>query len=274
VISGAYGPGPRSGQPSCVLDPGGSIRYNRGGCERVAPLPVLAVIRVERRAGAMNSGSDERSVSATIEHTLLAATATAADIDTLCAEASEHGFAAVCVNPIHVARCRDRLQGTGVRVVTVIGFPLGANRTPAKAFECELAIADGADEIDTVMQLGAARAGEWALVLADLRAVVQAAQGRAVKLILETVLWDDAQKRRACELAVTGGAAYVKTSTGYGPGGANEHDVRLLRQSVGESIRVKASGGIRTAAQARALIAAGADRLGTSAGVQIVTELG
>jgi deoxyribose-phosphate aldolase len=221
----------------------------------------------------MSSGSDLPSVRAAIEHTLLAAAATAPEVDELCAQAAEHGFAAVCVNPIYVARCHERLRGTAVRVATVVGFPLGANHSRCKAFECELAVADGADEIDVVMRLGAARTGDWLGVEADLRAVVAAAQGRAVKLILETAALNDGEKQRACEVAERGGAAYVKTSTGYGPGGATEHDVRLLRQRVGARLGVKASGGIRTAAQARALIAAGADRLGTSAGLQIVTEI-
>jgi deoxyribose-phosphate aldolase len=221
----------------------------------------------------MSSGGDERAVSAAIEHTLLAAAATPAEVDTLCAQAAEQGFAGVCINPIYVARCRERLLGTGVRVVTVVGFPLGASLDRVKAFECELAIADGADEIDMVMQLGAARAGDWSAVGSEVRAVVDAAGGRPVKLILETGALTDAEKARACEVAERSGAAFVKTSTGYGPGGADERDVRLLRQLVGERLRVKASGGIRTAAQARALIAAGADRLGTSAGMHIVKEL-
>lgn len=220
----------------------------------------------------MTDPSDER-MRAAIEHTLLAATATADEVERLCEGAATHRFAGVCVTPIHVARCRDRLRGSGVRVVTVVGFPLGASHSRVKAIECELAVADGADEIDTVMLLGAARAGDWSSVEADVRAVVQAAQGRAVKLILETAALDDAQKRAACDVAARAGAAYVKTSTGYGPGGATEHDVRLLAQAAGGRLAVKASGGIRTAAQACAMLAAGATRLGTSAGLQIMEEL-
>ncbi len=221
----------------------------------------------------MSSGSDERSVRAAIEHTLLAATATASDVEALCAQAIEQRFAGVCVNPIHVARCRDPLTGSGVRLVTVVGFPLGASLPRVKAIECELAIAKGADEIDMVMQLGAARAGDWEAVADDVSAVVSAAGGKPVKVILETAALTDAEKARACEIAERCGAAYVKTSTGYGAGGADERDVRLLKQLLGDRVRVKASGGIRTAAQALAMIAAGADRLGTSAGVQIVNEL-
>jgi deoxyribose-phosphate aldolase len=219
------------------------------------------------------TSADERAMCAAIEHTLLAAGATPTDVDALCAQAAQHGFAGVCVNPIYVARCRERLAGMLTRVVTVVGFPLGASHSRIKALECERAVADGADEIDMVMQLGAARSDRWAEVEADIRAVVEAAQGRPVKVILETAALDDPQKIRACAAAERAGAAYVKTSTGYGAGGATEHDVRLLRQCVGERLRVKASGGIRTAAHARALLAAGADRIGTSAGVQILTEL-
>jgi deoxyribose-phosphate aldolase len=221
----------------------------------------------------MSSGSDEGSVRAAIEHTLLAATATAPEIDALCSQAAEQRFAGVCVNPVFVTRCRDRLLGTGVRVVTVVGFPLGANLARVKAFECALAVSDGADEIDMVLQLGAARAGDWNAVALDVSAVVNAAGGRPVKVILETAALSDADKARACEVAERCGAAYVKTSTGYGAGGASESDVRLLKQLVGDRMRVKASGGIRTGAQARAMIAAGADRIGSSAGVQIVNEL-
>jgi deoxyribose-phosphate aldolase len=221
----------------------------------------------------MSTASDDVSVRAAIEQTLLAVVASKTEVEQLCADAARHRFAGVCVNPIHVARCRDRLHGTSVRVVTVVGFPLGASHSQVKALECELAIGDGADEIDMVMRLDAARSGDWNAVEADVRAVVETARGRPVKLILETAVLDDGQKVAACDVAARAGAAYVKTSTGYGPGGATEHDVRLLTRAAGDRLAVKASGGIRTAAQARALLAAGASRLGTSAGVQIVTEL-
>lgn len=221
----------------------------------------------------MIDASDEQAVRGAIEHTLLAATATPDAIEVLCGEALAHGFAGVCVNPIHVPRCRAALGAGRVRVVTVVGFPLGASATRCKAFETEAAVADGADELDVVMQLGAARAGDWLTVERDLRAVVQAAQGRAVKLILETGALLDAEKARACEVALQAGAAFVKTSTGYGPGGATVEDVRLMKRVVGDRLAVKASGGVRSAVQAQALLAAGASRLGTSAGVQIAAEL-
>lgn len=214
----------------------------------------------------------EAEVRAAIEHTLLAATARAEDIAALCAEARAHGFGAVCVNPVHVARCRAALAPGTVRVVSVVGFPLGANTPRGKAFEAAQAVADGADELDVVMALGAARSGDWAAVETDLAAVVQAAAGKPVKVILETGVLDDPAKEHACRIAFRAGAAFVKTCTGFGPGAATVEDVRLMRRAVAGQIGVKASGGIRTAAQARALLAAGASRLGTSAGVQIVAE--
>jgi deoxyribose-phosphate aldolase len=212
-------------------------------------------------------------VLAAIEHTALAATTTTATAVQLCAEAVEHGFGGVCVLPVHVATCRTRLAGTRVRVVTVVGFPLGAHRTETKVREAELARADGADELDVVMRLTSATAGLWDEVEADVGAVVAAAAGSAVKVILETGALDDAQKARACACAVAAGAAFVKTCTGFGPGSATVADVELMARSVAGRARVKASGGIRTLAQARALLAAGASRLGTSASVAIAREL-
>jgi deoxyribose-phosphate aldolase len=221
----------------------------------------------------MSSEAELQAVCGAIEHTLLSAVAGSEEVDALCAQAREHGFAAVCVHPVFVARCRDRLDGSAARVVTVIGFPLGANLARCKAYEAELAVADGADELDMVMRLGAARSGDWSAVEDDVRGVVQAAQGRAVKLIIETGLLTDLEKERACEAAVRSGAAYVKTCTGHGPGAATVHDVNLLARVAAGRIRIKASGGVRSAAQASALLAAGAQRLGTTAGVQIAAEL-
>jgi len=221
----------------------------------------------------MSSEQEQPAVCAAIEHTLLSAVAGLDQVDALCAQALEHGFAAVCVHPIVVAHCRDRLRESIPRVVTVIGFPLGANLSRCKAYEAELAVADGADELDMVMRLDAAKAGDWDAVEDDVRGVVRAVQGRPVKLIIETGLLSDLEKERACEAAIRSGAAYVKTCTGHGPGAATVDDVRLLERVGAGRIRIKASGGIRSAAQASALIAAGAQRLGTSAGVQIVAEL-
>jgi deoxyribose-phosphate aldolase len=217
-----------------------------------------------------------------IEHTLLSPLATRAQIDRHCAEARSHALFAVCVNPLWVARCVELLAVTPVRVVSVIGFPLGANTTASKCFECELALQQGAAEIDMVAALGALRIADRHAVKADIEAVVRAARGRPVKVILETGYLSDAEKVLGCELAAEAGAAFVKTSTGFarsellvasaeGPG-ASVHDVRLLRATVGDRLGVKASGGIRNAAFARELIAAGANRIGTSNGPALVSE--
>jgi deoxyribose-phosphate aldolase len=207
------------------------------------------------------------------EHTLLAADATPERIDRLCDEARAEGFFGVCVNPVYVARCRERLSGTAVRVVTVIGFPLGATFSDAKAREAELAVRAGAAELDMVMAIGLAKAGDWAAVERDVAAVVSASGSRPVKLIVETGLLDTVQKKRACESAVRAGAAFVKTCTGFATGAASVEDVALFRSVLGGRVAIKASGGIRSSAQAVALLAAGATRLGTSASLQIVGEL-
>ncbi len=189
----------------------------------------------------------------------------------ICAEAREHAFAGVCVAGSWVPLVVDSLQGSGVKTVAVAGFPLGTSSSRAKAFETAELCHQGADEIDTVIHLGYANAGDWTAVGADLAAVVAAAGGRPVKAILETALLDEAQVVRAAETAVAAGAAFVKTSTGFGPGGATIEAVRLLRRTVGADVGVKAAGGIRAWDDAVAMLAAGADRLGTSAGVAIVT---
>ncbi len=219
------------------------------------------------------NGGERQRICRAIEHTLLAAGATSAMIDALCDQARAQDFGAVCVNPVQVARCRARLQGSGVRVVSVVGFPLGASLSRCKALEAELAVADGADELDMVMAIGAAKDAAWAAVEADARAVVSAAQGRAVKLIVETGLLDEQEKRRACVAALNAGVAFVKTCSGFAPGAASVEDVTLLRQALGDALGIKASGGIRSASAARALLAAGASRLGTSASLEIAAEL-
>lgn len=212
------------------------------------------------------------SLAGVIEHTLLAQTATRAQIERHCAEARTHQLFAICVNSQWVARAATVLAETGVRLVSVVGFPLGASASAVKAFECEYAIAQGAQEIDTVLPIGSLKAGDRYTVCEDIRAVVQAAGGRPVKVILETALLNDSEKRLACALAEEAGAAFVKTSTGFGPGGATVEDVRLLREATGGRLGIKASGGIRTAAFARELVAAGATRIGTSNGVALVSE--
>jgi deoxyribose-phosphate aldolase len=215
------------------------------------------------------------ALAARIDHTLLRPEATPADIDRVCEEAVRYGCAAVCVNPIYVARAAERLAGTPVKVATVVGFPLGASLTAVRVAEASLALAQGAQELDIVLPIGLFRAGAIEAVRADLQAIIAVAHaaGAVCKVILETALLRPEEKIRAARLAVEAGADFVKTSTGFGPGGATVEDVALLRQAVGPTIGVKASGGIRTAEQAIALIEAGATRLGTSATVAILEAL-
>jgi deoxyribose-phosphate aldolase len=205
-----------------------------------------------------------------IDHTNLKATATRADIETLCAEARQYGFRAVCVNPSQVVNAVEFLAGSEVRVATVIGFPLGATTSLTKAREAEEAVAAGAAELDMVINIGALKEGRLDYVRDDIKAVVRAARGALVKVILETCYLTDEEKVLACRAAAEAGANFVKTSTGFGPGGATLEDVRLLRANIPPTMEVKASGGIRDIEAARAFIAAGATRLGTSAGVAIV----
>ena len=207
-----------------------------------------------------------------IDHTLLKPAATRADIAKLCAEAKEYRFASVCVNSAHIAEVAAALAGTDVAPCCVVGFPLGAMETEAKAFEAARAAALGAKEIDMVMDIGAAKEGDCARVEADIAAVVSAIQGRAkLKVILECCLLTDEEKTAACLAAKRAGADFVKTSTGFSTGGATEHDVALMRAAVGDDMGVKASGGIRTQEDALRMIAAGASRIGASAGIAIVT---
>lgn len=215
------------------------------------------------------------ALAARIDHTLLRPEATPGDIDRLCEEALRYGCAAVCVNPVYVARAVARLAGTPVKVATVVGFPLGASLTATKVAEATLALGQGAREIDMVLPIGLLKAGEIHAVRADLQAVVAVchAAGALCKVILETALLTAEEKVLAARLAVEAGADFVKTSTGFGPGGATVEDVALLRRAVGPSIGVKAAGGIRTAEQAIAMLEAGADRLGTSATVAILEAL-
>lgn len=213
------------------------------------------------------------TLARTIDHTLLKATATREQVRTLCAEARQHGFASVCVNPCWVSLCAGELAGGEVLVCTVIGFPLGANTSEIKAAEARLAVSQGAGEVDMVLNLGAAKAGDWKRVEEDILAVVQAAGTARVKVILETCYLTDAEKRQACAAAQRAGAHFVKTSTGFVSGGATLEDVRLMREAVGAGMRVKASGGVRTGQDALRLLEAGADRIGASSGVAIVNEL-
>ena len=206
-----------------------------------------------------------------IDHTLLKTDAQRADVAKLIEEAKAYHFASVCVSPIWVSYVSEALRDTGVKTCTVNGFPQGATPSAVKAFETEQAVADGADEVDMVIAIGRLKDGDDAYVKADIEAVVQAAGGKALtKVIIETCLLTDEEKRRACLLAKEAGADFVKTSTGFAAGGATVADVKLMRESVGEAMGVKAAGGVRTRADAEAMLAAGATRLGTSSGVKIV----
>ena len=207
-----------------------------------------------------------------IDHTLLKPEATASDIDQLCREAEQYHFASVCINPTWVKRAAENLRGTSVPVCSVIGFPLGATTPEVKAMEARRALRDGAREVDMVLNIGALKSGHHDLVLKDIEKVVDAAHevGAICKVILETALLTDEEKVVASALAKQAKADFVKTSTGFGPGGATVYDVALMRETVGPDMGVKASGGVRTTENAEDMIAAGATRIGASAGIEIV----
>jgi deoxyribose-phosphate aldolase len=213
-----------------------------------------------------------RDMARFIDHTKLGPEVTVEDIDQLCDEARDFGFAAVCVNPVWVARAARRLRGSGVKVASVVGFPLGANTPELKAAEARRALRDGAREIDMVLNIGALKGGDHDVVREDIARVVDACRevGAVCKVILETAVLTDEEKVVACRLAQVAKADFVKTSTGFGKGGATVFDVALMREAVGAEMGVKASGGIRTAGEAREMIAAGATRIGASAGIAIV----
>ena len=211
-----------------------------------------------------------KNIAGMIDHTLLKAAATSADIRKICAEAREYKFASVCVNSCYAKLVTEELKGTDVKTCCVVGFPLGAMATEAKAFEAKCAVADGASEVDMVINVGALKEGNDAFVEDDIRAVVEAAKPAIVKVIIETCLLTDEEKVRACELSEKAGAAFVKTSTGFSTGGANAHDVALMKKTVGDRLQVKASGGIHTPEEAKELIEAGADRIGASNGIALL----
>ncbi|MFT5050703.1 MAG: deoxyribose-phosphate aldolase [Chlamydiales bacterium] len=252
------------------------------GCEAGEPAAIAALgvfarlstlalepDRQPRAARAPEGGE----LAARIDHTVLRPDATAADVDRLCDEARRHRFASVCVNGVWVARCAERLTGSEVLVCCVVGFPLGAALADVKAYEAGRAVDDGASEIDMVLNIGALKMGDELTVERDIEAVVRAvhARGARVKVILETCLLTGDEKVSACEIARRAGADFVKTSTGFSTSGATAADVALMRGVVGDGIGVKASGGIRDAASVRAMLAAGANRIGASASVEIVT---
>ncbi len=226
----------------------------------------------ERLTSTVGVIPQDHSLAGMIDHTLLKPDATSDKIAQLCFEAKKYHFASVCVNPTHVKLCADLLKGSDVKVCTVIGFPLGATSTEVKAFETRNALENGATEIDMVLNIGALKAGETDLVAKDIRGVVEVAHAAnaLVKVIIETALLSDEEKVVACLLAKEAGADYVKTSTGFSGGGATVHDIALMRRTVGPDLGVKASGGIHTHEEAEALVAAGATRIGASAGVKII----
>jgi len=253
--------------------------------QTVPPLPVLRgtwqdesalkdwTRKVVSRLGTAGSveGTPKPELARMIDHTMLKPDATRADIERVCREAAEYGFASVCINTTWLPLAVQMLKGTRVMAICVVGFPLGAAVTTAKAAETRDAIKLGADEIDMVINIGALKSGNHDLVLQDIKAVVQAAQGRPVKVILETKMLTREEKIAGCALSKAAGAAFVKTSTGFGGGGATADDVQLMRSVVGPEMGVKASGGVRSESDANNMIRAGANRLGASASIAIVT---
>jgi deoxyribose-phosphate aldolase len=226
------------------------------------------------RLGLHAAGGAVAGVAAMIDHTLLKPDATRRDIQALCREAAEYGFASVCVNPTWVAECARLLRDTSVKVCSVVGFPLGATTADTKHYETRRAVFDGAREIDMVINVGALKSGDLRLVERDIEAVAAPCReaGALSKVILEAALLTDEEKVAACTIAKAAGADFVKTSTGFGPGGATAADVALMRRVVGVDMGVKAAGGVRDLEGLKAMVAAGATRIGASAGVRIVQE--
>ncbi len=251
------------------------ICINCGKCTELNTTSVNTIIDAgASRVSATLGTHPPQELAQYIDHTLLRPDATRDEILKLCDEAKEYGFASVCVNPCWVSLCAEQLRGTNIDVTAVIGFPLGANRAEVKAMEAELAVTDGARELDMVINIGALKSGMLELVRDDIKGVVRAAKGQAlVKVIIETALLTDEEKVQACAIAKLAGADYVKTSTGFSKGGATVRDVALMRQVVGSELGVKASGGIRSAEDLMKMLSSGATRIGASAGVKIMKEL-
>jgi deoxyribose-phosphate aldolase len=255
-------------------DPATSDRYRlfgvstSSGPEHTRALHEAGASRVVATTGYCPASDGLASL---IDHTLLKPDGARADIEKICQEAAQFGFASVCVNPVWVPLCHDLLKGSGVKVCTVIGFPSGAHAPDVKAYETRRAVEQGAEEVDMVINVGAMKSKDYALVEQDIRGVVQAAAPKAlVKVILETSLLTREEKIMGCTLAKAAGADFVKTSTGFAGGGATVEDIELMREVVGPEMGVKASGGVRTKEDVEALVAAGANRIGASAGVKIV----
>ncbi|MBN2564754.1 MAG: deoxyribose-phosphate aldolase [Candidatus Eisenbacteria bacterium] len=272
----------RLGLASGATTPGAALTTVPGECDPCTACGLCVEKRPNEVDTIVASGADRISTSAgvgevgerlagMIDHTLLAPTASREEITRLCEEARRFRFASVCINPCYVPLCAQLLRMSNVKVCTVVGFPLGANRSEVKAFETARAIDDGAQEVDMVANIGAIKSRDHSLVESDIRAVVEACRSIVVsKVIIEAALLTDEEKVTVCELARKAGADFVKTSTGFGPGGATAHDVALMRGVVGSEMGVKAAGGIRDLATATEMIAAGASRIGASASVKIV----
>ncbi len=259
-----------SGQGDCRLEE----NTCSSSCQSCNPLTNYTPQQVKAsvdRVSFCNPNEASRSIAGMIDHTLLKANATQEEIGKLCEEARKYRFASVCVNPGYVAMSSRLLRGSGVMVCTVIGFPLGSTTPTVKAIEARDAIANGADEIDMVINIGALKSGSDQLVLDDIKAVREATRGKTLKVILETSYLTRDEKIRACKMSKLAQADFVKTSTGFGSGGATPEDIALMRETVGPGMGVKASGGIKNAEAAAAMIKAGATRLGTSASIAIVS---
>lgn len=260
----------KTGQSLCERECGDGL------CVQMCVDRVGAVIAAgaERISAGLGVVPPTRGIGAMIDHTLLKPEATPDQVAQLCYEARKHGFASVCVNPTHVRLCAQLLRGSPVKVCTVVGFPLGATPPEVKAFETQQAIDEGAGEIDMVINIGAIKSKDYEHAVRDVRSVVRAAhaKGAIVKVIIEAALLTDEEKIAACLISKEAGADFVKTSTGFGPGGATAADVALMRKVVGPGVGVKAAGGIRNLADAQKMVDAGANRIGASAGVKILAE--
>lgn len=240
--------------------------------EIIKTITEQVIAEINKNGGAAAGESGKANYARYIDHTLLKPDATEAKIKKVCDEAKQYNFASVCVNPSYIEFVAKELKGSPVNPCVVVGFPLGATTPVVKAFETNEVIEKGAKEVDMVLNIGAAKSGNWSLVEEDVKAVVHASRGRAlVKVILETCLLTDEEKVKACTICKLAGADFVKTSTGFSTGGATVEDVKLMRATVGEKMGVKASGAVRDYETAKKMIEAGATRLGTSSGVEIVS---
>jgi len=235
---------------------------------------IAQVLSTPTRPTGMPAGIGADRLAAMIDHTLLKAEATTEQIAALCQQAREYRFAAVCVNSVHIPQCHALLDGTGIQIACVVGFPLGATLSEVKSYEAQRAIAAGATEVDMVIQVGAVKERAYDLVHRDIAIVAQACHAReaVLKTIIEAALLTDEEKIAACYVAQAAGSDMVKTSTGFGPGGATQHDVALMRRTVGPTMGIKAAGGIRTYQDAVVMVQAGATRIGASAGIAIIQQ--